>query len=277
MSFFVQNPEDGSNDISAPFNPSLTFNEVDKATDQDEMSVFSTYSDFYINSRLYKRSDLQHGNTESDAIGLRFGDSFTTLANDEDASKLINPEENYAIVNNGLRSIDKQGLPGLGHEIEFYIDNYSESHYSLTFVSGNKPPDLGVYITDKYLNTNTELSENYVYDFTVDANIPESFASDRFSLIFGTGTLSVQDDSFSSNFTLYPNPISSGTFSINTPNLSGEVIVEISSVLGQNVYSQQLSIIDQKINIDVTKLSAGIYVVQLVQDTLVYQTKLIVE
>jgi hypothetical protein len=189
QAFFVRNTDAGS--------PTLVFEETNKATTQAQVEVFSTYADFYINSRLYKIEDLQNGNTEVDALGLRFNQNFTTLADEEDAEKLTNPDENYAIINNGLRVIDKQNLPTDGHEIELFINSYTTTAYSLTFAMDNLPEEIEVFLNDTYLNTQTELLLQSTYDFTVDANIPASMAFNRFSLSFDHTTLGVEDNVFS--------------------------------------------------------------------------------
>jgi len=271
LSFFVQNLSSGT------ISPSLTFDETNKATGENQVTVFNTYPYFYINSRLYISSDLQNGNSERDAIGLRFSDNYTTLGSDEDGTKLGNPDENYAVINNGLRSIDKQALPDLGHEIDLSITNYTTNNYSLTFVIENKPEGLGVFLADNYLNTQTELTESVVYDFAVDQNIPESMSENRFSLVFDNTTLGVNENTFGENFSLYPNPTTDGLFSLQTPNVSGEVQVEIFNLLGQKVYQQELSVEDQQVDVDAKDLSSGVYLVTLLQKEQSYSAKLIVE
>jgi len=272
MSFFTQNLSTGS------IAPSLTFNEDDKATGASQVTIFSTYPHFYINSRLYLSSDLENGYSERDAIGLRFSDGFTTLGSDEDATKFINPDENYAIVNNGLRSIDNQGIPGLGDEIELSISNYTVSDYSLTFVMENKPEDLGVFLVDNYLNTQTELTDTFVYDFTVDQNIPESIAENRFKLKVDNTTLGTNENVFGSDFSLYPNP-SKGQFTIKTTGLTGnDLELKIYNVLGQQVFSQTQTIENNgEVNVHASGLSSGLYMIELQKDEQVFSTKLIIE
>ena len=140
LAFFVKNTSAG--------NGSVTFEEDDKTPTQSQVAIFNTYTNFYINSRLYKTTDLQNGDMESDAIGLRFSEDFTTLGNDEDATKLDNPGENYAINNNELKSIDKQALPGDEHEIELMIVNYETSNYTLSFNLEKQPENTKVYLND---------------------------------------------------------------------------------------------------------------------------------
>jgi len=270
MSFFVQNLSTGT------ISPSLTFDETNKATGENQVEVFSGSLQFYINSRLYLSSDYQNGSSERDAVGLRFSENYTTLGSDEDATKLGNPDENYAVVNNGLRSIDKQALPNLDHEIDLSITNYTGTNYSLTFQMANKPTGLGVFLADKYLNTQTELTESFVYEFSIDSGIPESSAENRFSLVFDNTTLGVEGNDFGENFSLYPNP-TNGQFSIKTPGLDAEVDVEIINLVGQQIFKERIAVESQQLNINAKRLSAGVYIVKLHHGDKTFASKLIVQ
>ncbi|NBC57809.1 MAG: T9SS type A sorting domain-containing protein, partial [Bacteroidetes bacterium] len=271
MSFFVQNLSSGT------ISPSLTFNENDKATGENQVTVFSTIPNFYINSRLYLSSDLQNGNSERDAVGLRFSNNFTTLASDEDATKIGNPDENFAIENNGLRSIDKRALPSSGEEIQFVISNYTSSTYSLLFIMGNQPQDLEVILKDNYLSTQTVLTDTFVYNFTVDQNLPESYAGNRFSLLFDQTALSDDDFNLKHSMLIYPNPTSDGSFSIDLPSLNGNVQVRMTNLLGQKIYDQNQNIESNQVKVKPKKLSSGVYLVEIIHDNHSFTTKLIVD
>jgi hypothetical protein len=270
QAFFIHNLTDGVS------NSTLTINEIDKAVAEAEVTVFGTYSDYYLNVNLFKTSDLQIGETASDGIGLRFSSSFTTLADDEDAVKFFNNTENLAIVNNGLRSIDKQDIPTIGHVIDLDITNYTDTNYSFTFDTENQPTSFAVYLVDNYLGTQTEILSGTVYDFTVDNSIPASVASDRFNLLFDD-VLGVNNNTFENNISLYPNPSKNGRFSIKTPNLNGSVEVAITNYLGQQVYNQDFTIQNQEVNINAENLSTGIYIVRMTQGHKSFSTKLILE
>ncbi len=247
QAFFVQNNATG--------NGSITFNEADKATGQTQVSIFSTYTNFYINSRLYKASALQNGEMESDAIGLRFNENYSTIGSDEDASKLANPGENYAIVNNGFKSIDKQNIPTDGHQIDLLMMNYEDTAYSLTFNLGNQPETLKVYLNDSYLNTQTELTESITYDFTVDANVPESIDQNRFHLSFEEVPLNNQNFD-AGQVRLYPNPV------VNQLQIELPASVEINSVQVFNTLGQKVLTTTQS-QVDVSRLASGVYVVEV--------------
>jgi hypothetical protein len=247
QAFFVQNAAASAGNI--------TFEESDKNVNPFQLEPSSTASEFYINSRLYKTSDLQSSNTESDAIGLRFGENYTTLGSDEDASKLANPGENYVISNNGSRSIDKQNLPKPGHEVNLAILNYQDSQYSLTFDIGNQPEEYEVYLLDQYLDTKTKLSSDVVYSFSVEASNEESSDANRFKLKFEEATLS-SDDFELINISLYPNPVKS-TLSIAVPNS-----VQLNSVKLYNMIGQELKNTTTN-KVDMSEFSAGVYLLEL--------------
>jgi hypothetical protein len=271
QAFFVQNTPAG--------NGSMTFNEVDKTTAAPQVNVFNTPTDFYINSRLYKSSDLQNNNMESDAIGLRFSPVFTTLGSDEDATKLYNIDENYAISNNGNKSIDKQELPVNGHIIELYTTNYTVSNYSFSFNLENQPQNLRVSLHDNYTNTQTELANNTLYDFTVDSSNAASIAVNRFNLHFDYNTLGTEDSAFGESFSLYPNPTSNGLFTINASGLSRQLVtVKIYNMLGQDVFTNRTSVgSNDEININASSLSNGLYMVELDQSGQKTTSKLLIK
>lgn len=271
QAFFVQNTAAG--------NGSITFEEVHKATTQSQVSIFNTNTDFYINSRLYKSIDLQNSHMESDAIGLRFSDYFTTLGSDEDASKLYNLDENYAISNNGRKAIDKQDLPVDGHVVELYTTGYTTTNYSFSFDLGNQPQNLRVRLNDAYLNTQTELVNNTLYDFTVDTNIPESIATNRFSLHVDYTTLGIGDTNFGEGFSLYPNPSNTGQFTINADGMAGQfVMIKIYNMLGQNVFTNNSTVAaNDEINVNASYLSNGMYMVELDRGGKKMTTKLIIK
>jgi hypothetical protein len=269
MSFFVQN--------GFSTTPEIVFEESDKATSSTQTGIFSSGSLFYVNAVLYKTDELLNGDTPRDAFGLRFDDQYTTVGSLEDGDKFLNDDENIAIVNNGLKYIDNQAMPGIGHSIQLQTSGYTGTDYSLVFTMENVPVGMGVFINDAYLNTQTELTDAYVFDFSVDENIPGSISEDRFSIVFDNTTLGLADNSFGAGFSLYPNPTQNGHFSIKTPQLSGEVRVEIANLLGQQVFVQELNVEGQQVNVTAENLSTGLYMVKLSQDGQSYSTKLLIE
>jgi hypothetical protein len=93
--------------------------------------------------------------------------------------------------------------------------------------------------------------------------------------VFDNTTLGADENTFGSNFRLYPNPVPNGQYSIRTPGLTGEVTLEMTNLLGQSVYTRILQVRDHQVNINSSDLSHGIYMVKLTQGDQSYTSKLI--
>lgn len=269
MSFFIQNDNSSS--------PEIIFEEQDKATNQAEVTIFNDNPYFYINMGLYSSADFQNGSTVKDAVLMVFSQNYTTEGSSEDADKLFNFGDNIAIVNNGLKSIDLQNVPLVGHEIELNVSNYTESNYTFYFDVENKPEDLEVFLVDNFLNTETKIFDNFPLDFTVDTSIPSSSVENRFNLIFKNTTLGVEENIFGSGFSLYPNPTQDANFSIRSPGLKNDVVIEIRNLLGQQVLLENITVEEEEVKVNAENLSTGVYLIKLSQDNKVFTEKLIVK
>jgi hypothetical protein len=270
QAFFVHNDADVNTDST------ISISESDKAVTENQVTVFNTYPHFYINSNLFKTSDYQMGETPCDAIGLRFSSFYSTTADSEDAVKFFNTNENYAIINNGYRSIVKQNIPDDNHEVKLDISNYTSTHYTLTFDIDNQPDNITVLLKDYYMNAETVLTGNDSYTFLVNENIPESLAFNRFSLLFENTNLSSTENNFE-DIIINPNPVTHGFFNIKSPNLIGQVNVVVTNLLGQLLYNKQLLAKDNQIRVTLGEPSSGIYIVKLTQDRQTFVSKIFVE
>ena len=65
--------------------------------------------------------------------------------------------------------------------------------------------------------------------------------------------------------------------SLRTPGLTGEVDVQISNVLGQEVQTQTLSVIGNEVNVNAQDLASGVYLVKLFQNDHSFTSKVIIE
>ncbi|GGE12999.1 T9SS type A sorting domain-containing protein [Psychroflexus salis] len=254
QAFFVQNTASG--------NGSITFEEADKETAQTQQTPFSVNNEFYINSRLYKTSALNNNETESDAIGLRFNENYTTLGSDEDAGKLGNPGENYIIINNGLKAIDFQNIPTNGHVIELGLVNYEDNEYSLTFDLDHKPENLKVYLNDTYLATQTEIIAELNYNFTVDASISETVDPFRFNISFEEVSL-LNLDFTKTDFSIFPNPTDDVLHINFTENLTEAVDISIFNLIGKKVVEFTHDASANQLNFSVQDLTSGVYLLKI--------------
>ena len=179
QSFFVQTATDATAD--------LEFTEASKSVTQSSTAVFSENTLPSINLKLYKTTDLNAQDIESDALQIDFSDQFSNAATMEDADKLGNPSENLARLNNGTDylSIEKRELPTDGESLELFTNGYEVSDYTFVADLSNLPNGTVVSLSDSYTGNITLLNDGETeIQFTVDESIPGSVATDRFSLDF---------------------------------------------------------------------------------------------
>lgn len=271
QSFYVQTIANGT--------ASLTFNEDDKDISGEATTIFSEQNDPSIHLFLFTTNAFNTGNKESDGILINFSENANNATDIFDADKFFGPGENLARLNsNELISIEDRAMPTDDEILALTTTGYTEDNYTFVANATNVQNNFEAYLLDNYTGTQTLLNEGATQiNYSIDSNIPESFASDRFSIIFDNTTLGVNENSFGVNFTLYPNPTKDGHFSIKTPSLSGEVEVEITNIIGQQLKKEILSINGNEVNVKATGLSSGVYLVKLSQSEKSFKTKFIIE
>jgi hypothetical protein len=268
QSFWVQNA------ATINTNPSIYFEEADKVVGSTNATVvFSADQVLAADLELYNQGD----DTRKDVLKFRFNENYDSILDDNDFGKLLNSDENLATNFSMLLSVDRRAIPLDNDIVPLFTNQYQDTNYEFRINLENWDPNIEIFVQDNYLNSTTEITPNQAYAFSVDSNIPESIAEDRFSLVFDNTTLGVEDNSFGAGFSLYPNPTQSGNFSVKTPNLSGDVQVEIINLLGQQVSLQNLNVEAQEVSVNAENLSSGIYVVKVTQDGQSFSAKLMVE
>jgi hypothetical protein len=156
--------------------------------------------------------------------------------------------------------MEQRPFPLESEELPLFINQYRRESYVMKFdVTDNLATQI--FVKDNYLETLTEItSSNNTFSFTLDISIPESKASDRFSLVFEPESLSTGGESLA-NLSLYPNP-TRGSFRISGMDLGQDAQVEIYSIIGQQVYAKKLK---GQSSIEITDFNAssGVYLVKL--------------
>ena len=264
--FFIKN------NATVTTSPSITFTEASKATEQPQVEIFSeSEPQAYLNLRLYKTDDLDEGLGEVDAIGFRFDEGFTNVASDEDATKLGNPKENLAIINEGLLSIDNRNIPVHDETIELFVNSFSALDYSFQAFTDHLPENTKVYLEDNYTGESLELQNETIYNFSVDNSISESSVYNRFQIRFDVETLSTEEFLNQTELSLYPNPVQNQlSFALNNSEQVNDI--QIYNQLGKLVKSFNKP---EKLNFDVSQLQSGVYFIQLSTETTKYTSKFI--
>jgi hypothetical protein len=249
---FVLVSEDGS--------ASVNFKENQKNVDATQTILKTSSESEYINIMLYDSESYNLGNTPADALRINLDGAFKITAED-DAPKIGNLDENLGrVIGNIVASMEQRPFPLESEELPLFINQYRRESYVMKFdVTANLTTQI--FVKDNYLQTLTEItSSNNIFSFTLDFTIPESKASDRFTLVFEPQSLSTTDENLAS-LSLYPNP-TRGSFRISGTDLSQDAQVEIYSIIGQQVYAKKLR---GQSSIEITDFNAssGVYLVKL--------------
>jgi hypothetical protein len=269
QSFFVQNLS------TVTTNPTVQFTEAAKKTDGNLTTVFSDPSIALANLHLYNAS-----NESVDVIKFRFQHEANNGIDEYDSRKFSNQVLNFASVsNNELLAIDRRDIPDTNDIIPLFIENYQGNQYEFRVNIENWDNNIDMYVVDSYLNTSTLIHNNQPYAFVVDATVPESMASDRFSLSFDNSTLNTQDQVFDATFRLYPNPADNGVFNIQFSTFNNDNInLKLYNILGQNVFTQNVMMDGSgKASVDVSQLSSGVYLVEIIQNEIKLIRKLVID
>jgi hypothetical protein len=267
QSFFVVNQASGGSS-------SLEYPQVAVNTNGNITDVF--------NEQYYHIADIGLYNSDNiriDVLKLRFSENGNNDYEAFDAPKLFNQGENiYTYINNLPLSVENRNIPDDNEELEFYINNYQFENYEFRVGLDNWNEDLDIYVVDNYLATETIITPNVNYQFSVDTTIPQSMATDRFSLKFSNSTLGIIENASEDDFNLYPNPSPDGFFSIKLNKQTNYADIEIIDILGKQVYKGILDIEGQEVRISPNnKLQNGLYIVKVRQGNIWSTKKLIVK
>jgi hypothetical protein len=257
--------------------PQITFKENTKNNSTGQTAVFSQEPPDYF---VLDLSLLADDGRTYDGVRLVYGNGYNNGFDQLDATKFWNYTDNMCILsNNTYLSVEKRNTPSDNEETTLNLFGLTLNQYYIEGRFYADDPSFSIYLKDHYTGQTSEIlpNVNFSYAFSFDAGIPETMATNRFSLQYGNTTLGVNDLNFGDGFSLYPNPNSNGNFNIKTPQLSGDVQVEILNLLGQQVYVQNLTVEGQQVDVKAANLSSGIYVVKLSQAGQSFSSKLIIE
>ena len=239
---------------------SLNFRESDKAVGETQTAVFSQSEQVSIQMGLYPESAFANNQKAYDGLKIVFGEEFAE-GYEDDFLKMQNQDENMARINEGkILSLELRPFPKVEETLPLYFDTYRHSNYILQFIIAEELSSK-VFIQDNYLEERSEVTvSDNTYSFAIDSSIPESEASDRFSLVFEPVSLSTPEQSLI-NLSLYPNP-TKGNFSISGIDSGEDTEVKIYNLIGQQVYTAKSS---GQSTLEITDFNAssGVYLVKL--------------
>jgi len=226
---------------------------------------------------LYEQQMYLNQEQALDGLVIKFNDNYSNELDNFDAPKFYNQDEDLACkVDNRYMSILSNSFPLDEEEIPLYTTKFRHQNYTLvaklTNYDGFVPFIYDAY-TQQYNQINSGINS---YNFTINASIPATIATDRFKIVFRNVPLGLED--FEMNMTLYPNPTIDGVFTIKSINNNQNTIVSLYNAIGQKV-----NIIINKIDINTLQckaegfLQAGIYHVVIEQDGKRVNKKIVVQ
>lgn len=275
--------------INASTSATVEFRQADKKP--TETNVFNrpaieqatAHPAIYTNLMLALGDSLQL----TDGVGVGFGDNYSSAADVQDALKLVNFDENIALMrNNEKLVIELRPFPVLSDTL-FYSLIAAPKSYALKIFSHDLPNALQAWLIDKYLNMRTavNLYDTTLYSFT--ANIDTNSYKDRFMLVYNKkfiatpvpvarvinqSTPGITDSAKSiteevNGISVYPNPVKpgekvtlqfsnmkEGRYRVAVANTSGNVLTEKTIEYGKSkTWPLQIH----------AEWAAGIYIVKI--------------
>lgn len=182
QAFFVQTNNDGS--------ASINFEEGFKSIGNTK--VFGRNPSVVSNLSIQLLLSLNEGlENNADGVTSYFDKDFSTAIGNEDSYKFTNLDENLAINHSGT-SLSMEGRPTItaNDTIPLKIWQFRQKNYYLKLTGSNFSPELKAFVKDAYLHKENpvDLSTVTLFPFTIDTAVAASSASDRFSIVFETGS-----------------------------------------------------------------------------------------
>jgi hypothetical protein len=185
QAFFVQAGTSGG---------SITFKEAAKTSGSSMVSTPATLPLPYLRTNLYG-INADSSTYMSDGFLINYGDNYSNAVDDNDAIKSANTSENLSSKTaNTLLVIERRHTITSKDTIHFNLTGVKVQNYRFEVIAGQlSQPGLTGYLIDNYLHTSTPLNIDgtTLLNFNI-ANIPASYAADRFEIVFSQfGTLPV--------------------------------------------------------------------------------------
>jgi len=211
-----------------------------------------------IDSRLYNSDgEMRDANT------VVFNVAYSREIDKDDAPKMGNPAENFAVARNS-RLLAIEGTQPLSNNdsIVFHMWNMKQQQYRLELVTANLAEEgMEAQLEDNYLKTNTpvNLNGNTSVNFAVNADAA-SKAANRFRIVFRKIPTAVE---VKQGYAIAPNPVTNALMNVQFhAQPAGRYNLQVYTADGKAVYSRFISHPGGSMNHTLAlpnKLAAGIY------------------
>ncbi len=274
QAFFIQNGVAGATSYSFTGGSKVT--SINSAVNTTLFDVKTPAKQLNVN--VYSATD----NEFADGVVAVFGNEYKKGTDAKDADKFTNLDETFAFKRGDSRlSIDARPLVNGKDTLFFSMSNFAKKDYILK-VDGANLSNTTALLIDNYTNSrqDVDLSSISLYKFTVNGDAASANA-DRFMIVLGgTATIAAVDVAENTNLfvKLSPNPVSNQLqISFKTAAVENTVI-NVVNALGQIVKTIHAGKVNTgNIKVDVSRLAAGNYTVQLLSGNNKVATKKIVK
>jgi len=180
-----------------------------------------------------------------------------------DGEKMLNSGVNIFSLTANKKKLSIDNRPFSTNEIPLSFTSRTYSNFTFSVGGFNFLAGKQIFLSDKYLNTLTELKSGIDYQFSVNADVASQ--GERFALL--TKASEITNPLDISNLGLKAtllNNFSSNQFAVRISNaIDGKVSVKLFNTAGRLVQTSNLNAANDVVNIDATRLSSGLYLIQV--------------
>lgn len=273
-------------------NPSLTFNESDKLSNdngrksvfstsplvQDQVSLVSTpLPENSINILLYLKQNLK--SQPADGLKLIYGTAWSNLVGSDDAIKFTNLDENIAFVReNKLLSFEGR-MPVKAIEsdsVALKMWNISPNNYTIRIDASQFYGPHKLYLLDKKTGLKTPIKSKSIVDIDFTANATQREYS-NYMLLVESAQKNNTLFSDPEGLVVYPNPIAEfATIRWETITLPDPLAnISLIDLAGHKVFSQKVEVSNGSAQLNLNKLPQGTYFLEFSSGKKVLRKKLI--
>ena len=258
--------------ISANSNNTLTFEEADKAG--TGASLFKTTA-----PEGWVELTIHDTTTKWDRLLINLNDNGMEVEDKLDGKKLYNPGLDFFTLSKDYMRLAVDVRPyDDGNSILLGLTAYNRyNKYVIKAGMFDIPAGTKLFLHDKYLNTKQEITAGYEYwfDVTADSNTQ---GINRFEInMVGKPTTSITNvNDKNSAMQLIPNP-AYNQVKVSFKAVEGTANLTVTNVTGQVVHTQEVITGIGSVNLSLTNIPAGMYIVELEGDNATFIQKLIKE
>jgi hypothetical protein len=240
-------------------NVTLPFTEARKAT----TSSLTTFKNGLTNIALF---EFKIGGIVYDNLNIGFDENASSLfENKLDAIKLSNDSFNFSAITSNGEYVCTDFRPFINEgKIKLFTNIKSGStEIEINTTAIDLPAGKDLFFVDQFTNKTIKVDTKFKYTFTIDANNPNTFGSERFYLTttMGTAVNEMAKERFCS---IYPNPTTDILNIALSSSKEGNYTYTVLNQLGQTILSGDIMLANGKpASINTQEISNGVYFLKI--------------